>query len=121
MQERINSNANALELHLSCINPLKWSSWVVYYIDRLELKIYVFSCVCLSIAFEKLLSFQHSNLLFQYIRLTHIHSSVAVWRNRMVIKVLTHLPRCCIFASVNQISIGSDDGLSPISCAKPLS
>ena len=27
---------------------------------------------------------------------------------------LTHLPQCCIYVSVNQVSIGSDNGLSPI-------
>ena len=29
---------------------------------------------------------------------------------------LTHLPECCIFVSVNQDSIGLDNGLSPIWC-----
>ena len=29
-------------------------------------------------------------------------------------KVLTHLPYCRIYASENRISIGSDNGLSPI-------
>ena len=27
---------------------------------------------------------------------------------------LTHLPKYCIYVSVNQVSIGSDNGLSPI-------
>ena len=30
-----------------------------------------------------------------------------------ILKLLTHLFECCICASVNQESIGSDNGLSP--------
>ena len=34
--------------------------------------------------------------------------------NLPVSKELTYFPMCCIYVSVNEVSIGSDNGLAPI-------
>ena len=35
MQERRNSSALAMELRLSCINPLEWSDWLSWWLSYL--------------------------------------------------------------------------------------
>ena len=42
----------------------------------------------------------------------YVHYWLSEWQGHLTIQLIS--PLCCIYASVNQVSIGSDNGLSPI-------
>ena len=57
---------------------------------------------------KKILALLHWDFKHQF---THILSE-----SMSTNKALTHLPQCRIYASVNQVSIGTDNGSSPFQC-----
>ena len=106
VQQRCNSSALAMELRLSCTDPSIWclhemcgvSQHPGNFFNTLHLS------VCQSV--------QPSVCLSIYQQIT----TKSVGHDHMFFYVQLLFPLCRIYAPVNRVSIGSDNGLLPIQC-----